>query len=140
MPSSTNYINAQKESGFKVGDTVRILRVPQCNELGWGKHPDPVGRKHQIGHAGRILSVDKNWGFKVQTPDDRSEFFWPYFVLEPVNKFGEMAPKSKDLDKKTVVPDEPKGKTVVIISGMAVLAGSFSADEIDKIVACMKAQ
>lgn len=75
LPVRLSYVERQNRCGIKVGDLVKIKRMPESQEDGWGDTTDPkmqelVGTYHKVTYDGRHL------GLKV------GGFYFPYFVLQ----------------------------------------------------------
>jgi len=78
------YIEGHKKSGFKVGDTVKIIRKAQSQEDGWGSIWNN-SMDHLIGTYVKIKeNFNNTWGFQIKTS---SGINWnvPWFVLEKVS-------------------------------------------------------
>jgi hypothetical protein len=74
------YLEEQKKSGLKVGDTVRVIRVAGTREAGWCNSWVPVIMGDMVGKMGKITSIDGVCGIGLS-----HEYDYPYFVLEKVN-------------------------------------------------------
>lgn len=90
LPVRLSYVERQKRCGIKVGDLVKITRMPDSQEDGWGDTTAPkmqelVGTYHKVTYDGRHL------GLKV------GGFYFPYFVLQKETK------QAKDLVDGEVV-------------------------------------
>jgi hypothetical protein len=72
------YIAGHKACGLKVGDRVRLTRVAQSQEQGWGKHWIEI----MNDWVGEILIIDYDSGedgFHV-----REGCYYPWFVLKKI--------------------------------------------------------
>jgi hypothetical protein len=80
------YLKNHEQSGFQVGDKVRLIRCPKKNELGWAcRAPDEHGKNF----VGKIFKITSDWnvnGFCLNTWGGDGLLF-PYFVLELVEKY-----------------------------------------------------
>jgi hypothetical protein len=75
----------QDNCGIKVGDKVRVLRKAKSFEMGW----DTIWvsfMDEYIGSIGKVLGSLDIHGLKVGF-DDGSEYAFPFFVLEKVEKY-----------------------------------------------------
>lgn len=83
-----HYLQLQKVCGLSVGDTVKVLRAPKQNELGWGDiygHPESVHTR-MVGQECEITDFD--WdadGYLVRSSDGDTAWL-PFFVLQKVGK------------------------------------------------------
>ena len=77
------YLKGQKEfiekNSLKVGDTVRILRAAEDDEMGWNNSWMPEMDAF-VGGAALVTKLDGEYGIQLQ---DGMEY--PYFVLEKVD-------------------------------------------------------
>ena len=79
------YAELQSESGFKVGDMVRVLRSAEYRQWGWPEVWIP-GRKGKFVLSRRefkILRIDKT-GIILQYDENDCTWHFPFFVLEKV--------------------------------------------------------
>lgn len=74
------YLRMQKESGFNIGDTVRVLRRADSGEWGWCNNWSDDMDIYVEGADYEITDIDK---FGVRLGDD---YQFPFFVLELVEK------------------------------------------------------
>lgn len=95
------YEDAQKASGLKVGDWVKITREAEDYECGWGMQwRAPI---IHIGKIGRINLIGGKEGIRVNLENENVGHYFPYFVLEkvsapkPENKEHEFKPFDKVL-------------------------------------------
>lgn len=84
LPVRLSYVERQKRCDIKVGDLVKIKRMPESREDEWGdttvpKMQELVGTCHKVTYDGG------RFGFKV------GGFYFPYFVLQKETK------RAKDL-------------------------------------------
>lgn len=75
LPVRLSYVERQKRCDIKIGDLVKIKRMPESEEDGWAdiatyKMQELVGTCHKVTYDGG------RFGFKV------GGFYFPYFVLE----------------------------------------------------------
>lgn len=79
------YLDAQTACGLQVGDYVKILCKVESNQFGWQN----VWRSEKdacVGKIGKIDGINVN-GIVVRFgKDDDDGFYFPYFVLEKVEK------------------------------------------------------
>ena len=79
---SSFYLENHKSSGFKVGDKVRLVRIPKTFELGWDCS---VGEDHGREFVGQTFEIENNYdvhGFCLKG----TENLFPYFVLELIEE------------------------------------------------------
>lgn len=81
----------QEESGFKVGDKVRVLRKAGNYEMGWGT-TWAKKKDNWVGEIGEVVDVDLlalevgfTIGFNIGLKEEESWYF-PFFVLEKVEE------------------------------------------------------
>lgn len=88
------YQAKQGESGFKIGDRVRILRKANSHESGWGtvwlNCMDAL-----VGKVGTIEDATFEDGFRIKVPGETGCYYFPYFVLEKVSKRKMAAPRKR---------------------------------------------
>lgn len=70
------YIKLQKESGFKIGDTVKVIRDAECFESGW-QHVWIMDET--VGKTYKIESIHEYEGIQLE-----NGYSYPFFVLEKV--------------------------------------------------------
>lgn len=75
-PTAEDYLKGHEASGIKVGDYVRVTRIPRSWEQGWGDIWAPGMTPHE--HR-QVASDGNRLGFQL---DDG--WYYPYFVLEKV--------------------------------------------------------
>lgn len=78
------YLTLQKESGIKVGDTVKVLRRADDFEGGWNYRWDSSKDKF-VGLTGKVISIKGRDGIRVRFPDDEEwweGWYFPWFVLQ----------------------------------------------------------
>lgn len=78
------YLLAQEHCGLKIGDWVKVLREPEKYEAGWESiniydFSDMIGRTFQIDGI-------YNTGIAVKRDDGDYVAYFPYFVLEKVER------------------------------------------------------
>lgn len=94
MPDKfTVYARKQKEwikkNNIKVGDKVKITKKVNSLEDGWGCHWNGE-MNSAVGKCGKIISIDdeeeaRNTGILIIV-DGYDEYWYPYFILEKVEK------------------------------------------------------
>lgn len=87
VPVRLPYLERQKRCGIKVGDLVKITRMPESEEDGWG---DIATYKMQglVGTCHKVTYDSSRFGFTV------GGWNFPYFVLE---KIEQPVKRAKDL-------------------------------------------
>lgn len=131
------YRQVHNASGLKVGDKVTIIRVPTDWEGGWQKHCLDDERKNYVGMVGVINNDEGVSGFRVKV-DGMKEYPWPCFVLRKDGAIptSPMAPTSEILSLgKPVTLVQGEGKTIVIFNGKALLAGQYTKEDLQKVLA-----
>ena len=73
------YIERHKESGIKVGDSVKVVRAAHNGESGWDNVWDANYMDEYVGSVYTITEDLGNEGFVLG-----DDFAFPYFVLEKV--------------------------------------------------------
>lgn len=76
------YLEGQRESGIKVGDRVRILRIARDYEDGWENAWISPQMDGYVGQVGEVTQVGGTSGICVDKGDGGWRF--PYFVLQKV--------------------------------------------------------
>jgi len=85
---SKEYLKWHKKSGIKIGDKVKLLRMPKDYELGWEMIWTESETDEYIGQTFKVLGDCRAEGFLLDTLP--FYFRFPYFVLEVVE------PKEKE--------------------------------------------
>jgi hypothetical protein len=82
------YLKNHEQSGFQVGDKVRLIRCPKKNELGWACQVCEGHGKNLVGKTLIIKEDQGIYGFGVyEKEEDFAGKLFPYFVLELVEKY-----------------------------------------------------
>ena len=74
-------------SGIKVGDMVKVLRLPRAYEQGWsgGEEYVPQSKRDQVGKIWKVVENHPGEYFTVESREGcGSGNFFPWFVLEKV--------------------------------------------------------
>lgn len=79
-----DYLRRQAECGLKVGDTVRITRMPQDEEDGWVL-ASPLRNINIAGISGKVISISR-LGIAIEMFSFSGPVTVPYFVLEKVEQ------------------------------------------------------
>lgn len=81
------YLKNHEQSGFQIGDKVRLIRCPKKNELGWACR---VCEGHGGDFIDKTLIIKEDrgaYGFGIYEKEENfSGKLFPYFVLELVEK------------------------------------------------------
>ena len=75
-----SYIDGHEASGFKVGDKVRVTRIAEDVEDGWGACW-ATGMDQTVNQVFKINMDGREDGFFLS-----NGFYYPYFVLELASK------------------------------------------------------
>jgi hypothetical protein len=76
-----SYSDRQKESGFKVGDKVRVTRIAEDYEDDWSN----CWNSQMDGAVGNVFTIEedrKELGFRLNF----ARYGFPYFILELVSE------------------------------------------------------
>ena len=77
------YINIHKNSGLKVGDTVKVTRKSYSYEKGW-KNSWTEDMDKFIGKQLKITADFLKNGFQLENPEYDKVYQFPFFVLEKI--------------------------------------------------------
>ena len=85
-----SYYERQKESGFKIGDRVRVIKIVEDYTDGWKNTWVPQMSK-RVGKEGTICNIGSfDEGIVIEWHENEY-FSYPYFVLEKIHD----SPKAK---------------------------------------------
>jgi len=88
MTEQEAYLVLQKASGIEVGDTVRVVRRAESEELGWGEvwaDRDEIFLEKSLECV--VIKDLENSGFRIRSNQDNIETTTlPFFCLELVEK------------------------------------------------------
>ena len=78
------YLAGQEASGIKPGDWVKVTRAAEDHEQGWG-NSWASSMDDSIGKTLRVSSVDGASGIYLEKSGAPLDYYFPFFVLEPVS-------------------------------------------------------
>ena len=119
MTTTEAYNTLQKASGIEVGDTVKILRKAQKNEMGWASYWDETMNK-SIGKTFVVTEIRDEKG--IYNPSNYCTY--PFFVLELVRKG----------DKEITIKLNSEYSAIVSKGGIEVGCQKFPLTVIDELV------
>lgn len=85
-PEQESYLVLHKASGIEVGDKVKVLRMPNDNELGWHFGGQDLDKKQLVGKVVEVAYDNKSLGFILTNERAKRAWNFPFFVLELVEK------------------------------------------------------
>jgi hypothetical protein len=80
------YRTLQKQCGIKVGDYVKVLRIAKDFEMGWPTVWDVDGMNETVGNIYKVHTVDQYGIMLTVGPETSCRAYFPFFVLEKVEK------------------------------------------------------
>lgn len=96
------HVLMQNNCGIEIGDEVKVLRIANGKELGWGniwdKHMD-----NTVGECGTVKEINPCFGILVEFVkyyDESCSWWYPWFVLEVVKPSCKKVKKMKWKDVK----------------------------------------
>ena len=111
------YLKKHIKSGIKVGDTVKVTRIAEDNENGWGSKWNSMGHMDcYVGKKHTVIGDGEKLGFELESIKGGHSFYFPYFVLKKVNPKKAVKKKIHEYIEKNIYFDEDKKPLKKIVS------------------------